>query len=75
MIISITFKLHNYNVSNFYSKILHLESHKSRLNFNLSSLYMLIALQADMERLREEMRLENRRAVNIGSECDQDIET
>ena len=42
---------------------------------------MLIALQAvmnrlaDMERSMEEMRLENRRAVNIGSECDQDIET
>ena len=36
---------------------------------------MLIALQADMERLREEMRLEKRRAVTIGNELDQDNET
>ena len=36
---------------------------------------MLIALQRDMERLREEMQLENNRAVNIGEECDQSIET
>ena len=51
------------------------------LNLSLVILYMLIALQAvmnrlaGMERSMEEMQLENRRAVNIGSECDQDIET
>ena len=36
---------------------------------------MLIGLRADMERLMEEMQLESDRAINIGEECDQDIET
>ena len=36
---------------------------------------MLIALQADMERLKEEMQIENRRAISIGNELDQDNET
>ena len=38
-------------------------------------LYMLTGLQAEMERMMEEMRLENNRPISIGEECDQDIET
>ena len=38
-------------------------------------LHMIIALPGDMEGLMEEMQLESDRAINIGEECDQDIET